>query len=319
MARKVSGVLAVAGGVVLAASLLGFLGSLAWWLDLLANFKLQFAIVLGVVGIVLMVMGRTAAAAAILAGALLNAAVIAPLYYRSPADPAVDGPEVTLASFNIQIGNRLPRLTWVLQDDPDLVFLFETARVHFDELEEHVPEYEVISGIFDTRDYGATILAREPVEVELLEIARRAGDAVRVELPVGDGIVVVYGIHPPSPINSRDAHLRDELLAEVGRLVAAETEPVIVIGDLNATPWSEGFRLLAGPADLANSQEGFGYAASWPARLPPFGRIPIDHALHSRDLTVTDRQLGPGTAASDHRPLRVTLTPAASDDSAGAP
>jgi len=77
--------------------------------------------------------------------------------------------------------------------------------------------------------------------------------------------------------------------------------------------------LLAGPADLANSQEGFGYAASWPARLPPFGRIPIDHALHSRDLTVTDRQLGPGTAASDHRPLRVTLTPAASDDSTGSP
>ena len=101
--------------------------------------------------------------------------------------------------------------------------------------------------------------------------------------------------------------------------MAAETEPVIVIGDLNATPWSEGFRLLAGPADLANSQEGFGYAASWPARLPPFGRIPIDHALHSRDLTVTDRELGPGTAASDHRPLRVTLTPAASDDSAGSP
>jgi endonuclease/exonuclease/phosphatase (EEP) superfamily protein YafD len=319
MARKVSGVLAVAGGVVLAASLLGFLGSLAWWLDMLANFKLQFAIVLGVVGIVLMVMGRTAAAAAMLAGALLNAAVIAPLYYRSPADPALDSPQVTLASFNLQLGNRIPGLTWVLQDDPDLVFLFETARVHFDELEEHVPEYDVISGIFDTRDYGATILAREPVEIELLEIARRAGDAVRVELPVGDGIVVVYGIHPPSPINSRDAQLRDELLAEVGRLVAAETEPVIVIGDLNATPWSEGFRLLAGPADLANSQEGFGYAASWPTRLPPVGRIPIDHALHSRDLTVTDRQLGPGTAGSDHRPLRVTLTPAASDDSTGSP
>jgi endonuclease/exonuclease/phosphatase (EEP) superfamily protein YafD len=319
MARRVSGVLTVVGAIVLALSLLGFLGSLAWWLDLLANFKLQFAIVLGILGIALMVMGRTAAAAAVLAGALLNAAVLAPLYYRSPADPEVDGPEATLASFNIQIGNRLPRLTWVLQDDPDLVFLFETARVHFDELEEHVPEYEVISGIFDTRDYGATILAREPVQVELLELARRAGDAVRVELPYGEGIVVVYGIHPPSPINARDARIRDDFLAEVGRLVAAETEPVVVIGDLNATPWSQGFRLLTGPADLTNSQEGFGYAASWPSRLPPFAQIPIDHAVHSGDLTVTMRELGPGTAASDHRPLRVTLAPSAGADTTELP
>ncbi len=128
---------------------------------------------------------------------------------------------------------------------------------------------------------------------------------MRVELPVGDGIVVVYGIHPPSPINSRDAHLRDELLAEVGRLVAAEDRA----GDRDRRPQRHpmvrGLPLLAGPADLANSQEGFGYAASWPARLPPFGRIPIDHALHSRDLTVTDRQLGPArrrrtTARCDH-------------------
>ncbi len=32
----------------------------------------------------------------------------------------------------------------MLEDDPDLVFLFETGRVHFDELVEHFPEYEVI-------------------------------------------------------------------------------------------------------------------------------------------------------------------------------
>lgn len=313
MAARVANALIAVGAVVLAASLLGFLGSLAWWLDLLANFKLQYALVLGVLGATLMAMGRTAPAAVLLAGALANAAVIAPLYYRSPADPAAGAPGLTVASFNIQIGNRLPRLTWVLEDDPDVVFLFETGRAHFDDLAEHVAGYEVISGIYDTRNYGATILARVPVEVELLEVARPGGDAVRLEVPVGDGVVVVYGVHPPSPINGRDAELRNRLLEEVGRRVAEETDPVVVVGDLNATPWSAGFRSLAGPADLATSQEGFGYAASWPARLPPFVQIPIDHALHSRDLTVTSRQLGPATAASDHRPLKVTFTAALDD------
>ena len=152
------------------------------------------------------------------------------------------------------------------------------------------------------------------VEVELLEFARSAGDAVRLELAFGDGTVVVYGVHPPSPTNAEDTAHRDDVLARVGRAVAEETDPVIVVGDLNATPWSNGFRSLTGPGDLVNSLEGFGYGASWPTRLPAIARIPIDHVLHTRQLTVISRQLGPATEASDHRPVRVRLTLAASPD-----
>lgn len=306
--RRFGAGLTVAGSLVLATSLLGFLGPLVWWFDLLANFKLQFAVVLTVIGGGLMLLGRTGAASLVLVGALANAAVIAPLYYRSPADPRADAPELAVVGYNIQIGNRSPPLGWALDDTPDVVFLFETGRVHFDDIASRFPDYQVSSGIFEERSYGATILTREPAQVELLDFARAAGDAIRVELPFGEGTVVVYGVHPPSPTNDSDAAYRDDFLAQVGRAVAAENDPVVVVGDLNATPWSTGFGALTGPADLVNSLEGFGYGASWPSRLPALAQIPIDHVLHTRQLTVTSRQLGPVTRASDHRPVRVRLT-----------
>ncbi|MGI8822393.1 MAG: endonuclease/exonuclease/phosphatase family protein [Acidimicrobiia bacterium] len=309
---RAAGVLTVAGSLVLMLSLLGFLGPLTWWFDLLANFKLQFLLGLAVIGAALMTLGRTGTAAVMLGGAMLNIAVIAPLYYRSPADPQPDAPEITVVGYNIQIGNRVPRLGWALDGDPDVVFLFETGRAHLADLEERFPDHHVRSGIYEGRNYGVTILTTVDVEVELLEFARAAGDAVRLELAFGDGTVVVYGVHPPSPTNAADTAYRDDVLARVGRAVAEETDPVIVVGDLNATPWSNGFRNLTGPGDLVNSLEGFGYGASWPTRLPAIARIPIDHVLHTRQLTVISRQLGPATEASDHRPVRVRLTMAAS-------
>ena len=80
---------------------------------------------------------------------------------------------------------------------------------------------------------------------------------------------------------------------------------MVVAGDLNASTWSRGFSLLTAPADLVNSQRGFGIQASWPARYKLLG-IPIDHVVHSRDLTIVDRRLGE-PLGSDHYPLFVTV------------
>ena len=76
-------------------------------------------------------------------------------------------------------------------------------------------------------------------------------------------------------------------------------------GDFNASTWSRGFALVGDPADLINSQRGFGVQPSWPAGNPLVG-IPIDHLIHSRELTTIDRHLGE-SLGSDHFPLIVTI------------
>ena len=99
--------------------------------------------------------------------------------------------------------------------------------------------------------------------------------------------------------------LRDAQIRFAAEWAEGRDGAVIVVGDLNATPWSWPFGLLT-EAGLRNSQVGFGLQASFPARSMFVFRVPIDHLLHSDDLMVRDRYLGPALG-SDHFPLIVDL------------
>jgi endonuclease/exonuclease/phosphatase (EEP) superfamily protein YafD len=88
-------------------------------------------------------------------------------------------------------------------------------------------------------------------------------------------------------------------------VAAAESRPVIVAGDLNATPWSHGFRQLVRLRGLCDSAVGRGVQATWNAhRWVP--RIPIDHVVVSPEVRVMDRRVGPDVG-SDHLPVEATL------------
>ncbi|MGD2051279.1 MAG: endonuclease/exonuclease/phosphatase family protein, partial [Acidimicrobiia bacterium] len=166
--------------------------------------------------------------------------------------------------------------------------------------------YEVRSEIPADRSYGITMLSREDLPVELLRIGEVRDSVLRVVASIGAQDVVVYAVHARAPSSSSGAAARDDVLAAVARLAAAETLPVIVVGDLNATPWSHAFRSLSSEADLRDSLDGFGYQASWPGHLPFFLQIPIDHLLLSPELTTINRLLGPDFG-SDHKALYVSV------------
>ena len=76
-------------------------------------------------------------------------------------------------------------------------------------------------------------------------------------------------------------------------------------GDLNATPWSHGFRQLVRPRGLRDSALGRGVQPTWNARCwAP--RIPIDHVVVSPEVQVSARTIGPDVG-SDHLPVEATL------------
>jgi endonuclease/exonuclease/phosphatase (EEP) superfamily protein YafD len=77
----------------------------------------------------------------------------------------------------------------------------------------------------------------------------------------------------------------------------------VVLGDLNASPWSTDFRLLL-DAGLLDSERGFGPQGTFPAGWAV--QLPIDHCLHDPALVTTAREVG-ADLGSDHRPLLVEL------------
>ncbi len=291
--------------VVAGATIAATLGGMFWGFDLLANFRLQYALAAVPLAAVLAAAHRPGAASVMVVAALFNGAVIAPMYLRSP-QPHNGGETVSVVAFNIQLSSPNAGLGWILETDPDVVFIFESSRQAEEALAGMNLPYELFSAIDDNRLFGPTVLIRRNATATKLPISDGGGDGVRVELSLAGQQIAVYGIHPPSPVSPERALARDRFLRRAGAAIAAETIPVVVAGDLNATPWTEGFRLLTGPADLVNSQEGFGYSPTWPTQLPSFLRIPLDHVLHSRELTVTKREIGP-RLSSDHNPIRVEL------------
>jgi endonuclease/exonuclease/phosphatase (EEP) superfamily protein YafD len=68
----------------------------------------------------------------------------------------------------------------------------------------------------------------------------------------------------------------------------------IVLGDLNATPWSAWFP----PAEVRGS-------LPW-ATFPSWYGIPIDHVLAGPDIGYDERRVGP-SIGSDHRPVIAKL------------
>ncbi len=128
-------------------------------------------------------------------------------------------------------------------------------------------------------------------------------------------IVARHAVRPRLPlgfVGQPPVH-RDQLLQEGARRAAihvANGDRVVLVGDLNVTPWSASFRDV-----LATS--GLGDSATMPAEKPrvplptwfsivPGIGLPIDHALVGPGLRIVERRLGPNIG-SDHRPLILDL------------
>jgi endonuclease/exonuclease/phosphatase (EEP) superfamily protein YafD len=306
-AAWVLGVAAVSGTVI------GMFGDLWWGFDLLANFRLQYALTLGLAAVVAFRADQRIASYTFVVFALFNVALIAPLYTNAPA-PIEGNARLEIVSSNLQTQNSRQQINWLVGSDPDLVFLFESSHQAEDLLRSADLGYVVTSGIEPDNAFGLSILSKSPVEFEHLPSSRDGGDAIRLEAQLGEQTVVIFAIHPPSPSNPLRSESRDRLLERIGKAAADEELPVIVVGDFNATPWSAGFRKLAGPGDLVNSQMGYGYSATWPAYLWPILGVPLDHLVHSDELTAVEREVGP-SLGPDHRPIRVVIGLAADDAS----
>ncbi len=146
---------------------------------------------------------------------------------------------------------------------------------------------------------GIALLSRFPMRAKDLELDQAYGIDARIEAPWGSLRVLL--LHTWSPRDAHSTARNRQQLAELAGLAETEPGPLLVFGDLNATPGDPGLRLLRG-AGLRPPHGG--EVRTWPSRFGPFG-IAIDHIL-ARDLA-----LGSATAidlpGSDHHAVSAVL------------
>jgi endonuclease/exonuclease/phosphatase (EEP) superfamily protein YafD len=290
-------------------TLASFLGEWVWWLDVLANFRAQYVVALGLFGLVLMTGRWTKTGLAVLLAAVVNLVPVLPLFVGSPGSAEATAPTVRVMSFNLLSTNEsfADVFEYIETIDADIVLLHEASRPWEVAAEASAVGYQVIRPRSDDLIFGTLVLVRgQDVEAVSFGFATSQPRAVEITFrPEGwSEPLNLLSSHPLAPTDPERAALRDAQLDFAAEWAGRQEGAFVVTGDLNATPWSWPFRLLTDT--MGNSQIGFGLQSSFPVTSHPLLRIPIDHLLHSDALVVLDRRLGP-ELGSDHLPLVVDL------------
>ena len=293
-------------------SFLGFLDDRFWVAELATSIRAQLLLGSLVLGALALLVRSIAGAG--LAGIALtaNAVVLVPVYANAPAAPMGTG-RLLMAHVNMQhhYGDFDDVRRVLVDRKPDVLVVLEPSRGWLGKTSPNPAGYRVF--VRGARpEPRILLLAGERVsKVAFPEDPELPTSSITFYAELDEALVHVLALHAAAPTTPGSRTTRDDELAAVGSWARGQVNPELVLGDLNATPWSDALQSLEDAADLRNSAYGYGVQATWPTRAGPFG-IPIDQLLHSRDLTVTGRTTGP-SFGSEHRSLWVTIARADSE------
>jgi endonuclease/exonuclease/phosphatase family metal-dependent hydrolase len=273
---------------------------------------------------------RAAAAAALLL--LASAALIGCATPGSRAN-VVEEPalSVRVMSFNIAAGHGdLPRIAEVIRASGAEIVGLQEVDVHWGQRSGFMDQATWLAGELDMeiffapiyslapaegrpheRQYGLAILSRHPISAATNHSLSRLSTQTDLALPVphpgfphaqielGGRAVHVFNTH----LDYRsDPATRRLQVREMLQIIGAQTQPVLLLGDLNAEPDAPELRPLFHTLNdvWRSADDGFTFPADSPIKR-------IDYILASRHFTVDAVEVL-RTSASDHRPVIADLT-----------
>ncbi len=289
------------------ATLLGFFGRLHWVFDLFSHFRVQYMqLCLILIGLALW-QRRNKRAVALILLACLNYAFVLPLYLEKPSPSNGPTARAMLMNLNAGNGNTEQVLDAIRNANPDILLLEEVTPKWAHELDLLNADYPHRIAEPQEGCFGIMLLSKYPLARErVVEIGSAGVPSIIADVHFPQGTVSVVGTHPLPPMGAEYSKHRNSQLAELPNVVKAQKFPVLLIGDLNTSPWSPHFTQMVRGSGLRNSMKGFGFQPSWPSNNR-FLRIPLDHLLHSTEITIHNRVVG-GDIGSDHFPVIVDFS-----------
>lgn len=311
--RTLIGVVEAGVLVTAVATILGFFGRWHWALDLFSHFRGQYFVALSAATLVLAAVRRPVTAGIAAAGVVANAILLAPLFFSASKQPAPAesplSPPLSVVTLNVLYRNpgTTPTLDWLRASSADIVFLSEVtpkwsaALKTLDDLyphQEHRPQND---------PFGCAVLSKRPwLGVEEKTFGPFDAPSLVVRFEWHQREIVLVGMHPPPPNSGAAAAYRDAALDEAATFLDwSKVRRQLLVGDLNATPWSHAFQSVTRRAELVDTALGHGWQPTWNVGRPLF-QIPLDHILVSDGFQVVERTIGPDLG-SDHRAVRVVL------------
>ena len=226
-------------------------------------------------------------------------------YWMSP--PAVSGEKgLTFLAWNVLWENPAKELAlpWLSTQGADVLVLTECT----DEWRERLAPLKKIypHQISSGRDgaEGMWLLSRYPLDAPDPDGLAAAKPWISTEMHAPGGRVRIIGMHPRTPRSGARFDQRNAQYDRAAEIAINAGMPVVLLGDLNCTPYSPWFQRLLERGKLRDSALGFGLHSTW--RSNGIG-LPIDHILVSGDWHVIRRSVHPDRMGSDHHPVIAEL------------
>lgn len=297
---------------------LGLLGSLVSlgallsahhrFFDLLSHFRIQYIVLIGLVLCVSLFYKKH------LVSLILSACLAVHGFdiYRSqkPIDIAgsYSGTTVRVMSSNVLATNTAydKHIEYIKSLNPDVIVFLEYTHDWDRVLDKALSEYPHRLRVPAHHAFGIAMYSKlsiyEGSAPFLVHEDRKSVDAT---LEVDDKLLRIFGSHPMPPLSEKLYEVRNEHLQKLGETAHAYKDPMVVLGDLNITPWSDHFRQFVELGKLRDARRGQGLFTTWATNLLPI-QIPIDHVLVNDHIRVSDM----GTSellGSDHKAIWADL------------
>lgn len=218
--------------------------------------------------------------------------------------PDAKNSDLQVVSFNLHAETRdIGRLApWLVQIEPDVVVLLEVSPALAVQLPslKHYP-YQIVSA--DESPFGIALLSKWPIQTSALVPDENGINHIEAELLWGKQLINVLAVHPMPPLSAEFHQSRNQQFQALVQKFSAKGTPALMVGDLNATPWSSAFWAF----EPYGWRRSTGLLPTWPAWGQGLIGIPIDHVIASPHWQRQTATTGPDFG-SDHLPIRVQLS-----------
>ncbi|MBC7966373.1 MAG: endonuclease/exonuclease/phosphatase family protein, partial [Fuerstia sp.] len=311
-------------GLVAASSILT-LSARHWWVaDLIANLRVQ--LVIGMLGamLLLLIVRRCRILLVVTVLTVWQATALRSAFQTDDNEAeqtlvAVDSAaaaedEPRLRVFLANVLTRNPHhdqiIAQVRDADPDVIAILELSSTLERALDREFSSTHAyfVSESQDDGNFGIGLWSRYPLlDGSVFHLNVPILPSIEADIRLPSGTIHVMATHPLPPIGARNFAHRNRHLALLAQRIrkqqqAEPSRSVVLLGDLNLTPWSPLFDDFLVASGLQNAAAGKGLQPTW-YRWPafPFGLL-LDHGLHSSNLRCDQRAILEANG-SDHRAL----------------
>jgi endonuclease/exonuclease/phosphatase (EEP) superfamily protein YafD len=276
-------------------------------IELFSHFRLQYLVGSLLLVVLFAALRKPAYSLLLLGTAVLNASYVLPWYFDNT--PAEGKTVIKLLNANVHAGNNEYRDLFDLvgEEQPDIIFLQEFSPAWRDATQSLSNDYPFSYMEPRAGNFGIAMFSRIPLDsVTHIDSPPLGYPTIIATVTVNEVSLTLIDTHPTIPITRSLYDARNAQLDSLAELTGRANGAVVLIGDLNISPWCHRYRMLEERTGLRNTRRGFGIVPTWPTFMP-FAMIPIDHALVSDDVGVIETRTG-RRIGSDHLPLVITIT-----------